>query len=184
MSPGSSKVWHSRLERADSWWFSVEQELVAMRVYSQFSQEGVSGSAPAPGHLAGWAVPCGGPANPCPFCQAPMAVQRTTEAVPSSACPTLQGGCAAVPLATTWCGGWHALWHCPARLRSRPALTTRAASLESRSVMGIPTALMAPTSLTVSACPQLGCAGVLAGRRGDRPDLPTVCEWGSHLGLC
>lgn len=38
-----------------------------MRVYSQFSQEGVSGPAPAPGHLAGWAVPRGGRANPCCF---------------------------------------------------------------------------------------------------------------------
>lgn len=40
MSPGSSKVWHSRLEQAKSWWFLMEQELVALRIYSQFSQEG------------------------------------------------------------------------------------------------------------------------------------------------
>ncbi|KAJ7407454.1 hypothetical protein WISP_126041 [Willisornis vidua] len=39
---GSSKVWHSRLERAKSWWFPMEQDLVAMRIYSQFSQEGPS----------------------------------------------------------------------------------------------------------------------------------------------
>ncbi|RMC13904.1 hypothetical protein DUI87_08987 [Hirundo rustica rustica] len=37
---GSSKIWHSRLERAENWWFPMEQELVAMRIYSEFSQEG------------------------------------------------------------------------------------------------------------------------------------------------
>lgn len=47
MSPGSSKIWHSRLEQAENWWFLMEQELVAMRIYSQFSQEGGSGTAPA-----------------------------------------------------------------------------------------------------------------------------------------
>lgn len=49
MSPGSSKIWHSRLEQAESWWFPMEHELVAMRIYSQFSQEGGSGTAPVQG---------------------------------------------------------------------------------------------------------------------------------------
>lgn len=49
VSPGSSKVWHSRLEQAKSWWFPMEQELVALRIYSQVSQEGGSGAAPASG---------------------------------------------------------------------------------------------------------------------------------------
>lgn len=55
MSPGSSKIWHSRLERAESWWFPMEQELVAMRIYSQFSQEGGSGADPA---WSIWGVSC------------------------------------------------------------------------------------------------------------------------------
>lgn len=114
-----------------------------------------------------------------------MAVQRAMGAVPSSACPTLQGGCAAAPPATTWCVGWHARWHCPAQPRSRLALTSRPASLESRSVMDAPTALMAPMSLTVSACPQAGCAGILAGHRGGLPSLPQFRkDGGAVLGLC
>lgn len=48
--PGSSKIWHSRLEQAESWWFPMEQELVAIRIYSQFSQEGGSGAA------LGWGI--------------------------------------------------------------------------------------------------------------------------------
>lgn len=61
MSPGSSKVWHSRLEQAKSWWFLMEQELVALRIYSQFSQEGRSEGAPGPGT---WSIKLrGGPAN-------------------------------------------------------------------------------------------------------------------------
>lgn len=52
--PGSSKIWHSRLEQAESWWFPMEQELVAIRIYSQFSQEGGSGAA------LGWGIGGGG----------------------------------------------------------------------------------------------------------------------------
>lgn len=156
-----------------------------MRIYSQFSQEGGSGAAPA------WGI-CG--VELCPvvamltcanlFWQAPTAVRRAMGAVPSSACPTLQGGCAAAPPATTWCAGWHARWHCPARPRSRPALTSRAASLASRSAMGALTALTAPMSLTVSACPLPGCAGVLAEHGVGPAQSPPVWEGGCHLGVC
>jgi len=108
-----------------------------------------------------------------------MAVPRATGAVPSSACPTPQGGCAAAPPATAWCVGWHVCQHCPARPRSRLAPTSRAASPRSRSAMGAPTALMALMSLTVSACPQPGRAGVLAGRWGPAQSPPL---WEVSLG--
>lgn len=113
------------------------------------------------------------------FWQAPTAVQRAMGAVPSSACPTLQGGCAAAPLATSWCVGWHACRHCPAWPHSRPALTSRAASPKSRSAMGALTALTAPMSLTVSACPWQGRARVLAAHGvGSLPSLPQFGKGG------
>lgn len=90
-----------------------------------------------------------------------MAVQRAMGAVPSSACPTLQGGSAAALLGTTWCTGQHVRWHRLALPHCRLAPTSRAASPESRSVMGTPTVLTAPMSLTVSAHPQPGHARVL-----------------------
>lgn len=90
-----------------------------------------------------------------------MAVQRAMGAVPSSACPTLPGGSAAALPDTTWCMGQRVRWHPLARPRSRPAPTSRAAFPESRSVTGAPTVPTAPMSLTVSACPHPGRAGVL-----------------------
>ncbi|XP_053922447.1 low-density lipoprotein receptor-related protein 2 isoform X4 [Cuculus canorus] len=54
---GSSKIWHSRLERAESWWFPVEQELVAMRIYSHFSQEGTNGCTKSNGGCAQLCLP-------------------------------------------------------------------------------------------------------------------------------
>ncbi|XP_069711784.1 prolow-density lipoprotein receptor-related protein 1-like isoform X2 [Phaenicophaeus curvirostris] len=54
---GSSKIWHSRLESAESWWFPMEQELVAMRIYSQFSQEGTNGCAKSNGGCAQLCLP-------------------------------------------------------------------------------------------------------------------------------
>ncbi|XP_050752686.1 low-density lipoprotein receptor-related protein 2-like [Gymnogyps californianus] len=57
---GSSKIWHSRLEHAKSWWFPMEQELVAMKIYSQFSQEGTNGCA-----KSNWGLCPALPAQPC-----------------------------------------------------------------------------------------------------------------------
>ncbi|XP_009956588.1 PREDICTED: low-density lipoprotein receptor-related protein 4-like [Leptosomus discolor] len=54
---GSSKIWHSRLEQAKSWWFPMEQELVAMKIYSQFSQEGTNGCAKSNGGCAQLCLP-------------------------------------------------------------------------------------------------------------------------------
>ncbi|KAK2541678.1 hypothetical protein Q9233_000584 [Columba guinea] len=54
---GSSKIWHSRLEQAESWWFPMEQELVAMKIYSQFSQEGTNGCAKGNGGCAQLCLP-------------------------------------------------------------------------------------------------------------------------------
>ncbi|PKU45899.1 hypothetical protein llap_3781 [Limosa lapponica baueri] len=54
---GNLKIWHSRLERAESWWFPMEQELVAMRIYSQFSQEGTNGCAKSNGGCAQLCLP-------------------------------------------------------------------------------------------------------------------------------
>ncbi|XP_064305963.1 low-density lipoprotein receptor-related protein 2-like isoform X1 [Phalacrocorax carbo] len=54
---GTSKIWHSRLEQAKSWWFPVEQELVAMRIYSPFSQEGTNGCAKSNGGCAQLCLP-------------------------------------------------------------------------------------------------------------------------------
>ncbi|OWK54923.1 Low-density lipoprotein receptor-related protein 4 [Lonchura striata] len=54
---GSSKIWHSRLEQAESWWFLMEQELVTMRIYSQFSQEGTNGCAKSNGGCAQLCLP-------------------------------------------------------------------------------------------------------------------------------
>ncbi|XP_065693645.2 uncharacterized protein [Patagioenas fasciata] len=54
---GSSKIWHSRLEQAESWWFPMEQELVAMKIYSQFSQEGTNGCAKSNGGCAQLCLP-------------------------------------------------------------------------------------------------------------------------------
>lgn len=103
-----------------------------------------------------------------------MAVQRAMEAVPSSACLTLQGGSAAALLDTTWCVGQRVRLHRLAPPRSRPARTSRAAFPESRRVMGTPTVLTAPMSLTVSAFPQPRHAGVLG--RGQPAQSPPVWE--------
>lgn len=54
---GSSKVWHSRLEQAKSWWFPMEQELVALRIYSQVSQEGTHGCAKSNGGCSQLCLP-------------------------------------------------------------------------------------------------------------------------------
>lgn len=104
-----------------------------------------------------------------------MAVQRAMGAVPSSACPTLLGGSAAALLGTTWCRGQRVRWHRLAPPRSSPAPTSRAAFPESRSVTVTPTVPMAPMSLTVSACPQPGRAGVLGT---GQPQSPPVWKGG------
>lgn len=51
--------------------------------------------------------------------------------------------------------------------------------------MGALTALTALMSLTVSACPQQGHAGVLAGHRGACQVSPSLGRGGwSHLAVC
>ncbi|XP_067153391.1 prolow-density lipoprotein receptor-related protein 1-like isoform X3 [Apteryx mantelli] len=88
---GSSKVWHSRLERAESWWFAVEQELLAVRIYSQFSQEGANGCAESNGGCAQLCLP--NPAGRQCRCSAGYSLVRGTDCAPAPPCPAPLQAC-------------------------------------------------------------------------------------------
>ncbi|XP_062493545.1 prolow-density lipoprotein receptor-related protein 1-like [Pezoporus occidentalis] len=92
---GSSRIWHSRLERVESWWFPMEQELVAMKIYSQFSQEGTNGCAKSNGGCAQLCLP--NPAGRLCRCSPGYRLVRGVECTkalpcpaPLQACPDLQ----------------------------------------------------------------------------------------------
>nr|XP_025041567.1 low-density lipoprotein receptor-related protein 2-like [Pelodiscus sinensis] len=40
---GSTKVWHSKLELMENWWFQVDQKIVDVKIYSKFTQQGSNG---------------------------------------------------------------------------------------------------------------------------------------------
>ncbi|XP_061491391.1 prolow-density lipoprotein receptor-related protein 1-like isoform X2 [Rhineura floridana] len=40
---GATKVWHSKLEELENWWFRGEQKLVDIKIYSKLSQQGSNG---------------------------------------------------------------------------------------------------------------------------------------------
>ncbi|XP_010214142.1 PREDICTED: prolow-density lipoprotein receptor-related protein 1-like [Tinamus guttatus] len=82
---GSTKVWHSRLERAESWWFPVEQELLAVRIYSPFSQGGTHGCAEGNGGCAQLCRP-NAAGRQC-RCSHGYRLVRGAECVPAPPCP-------------------------------------------------------------------------------------------------
>ncbi|XP_039235813.1 prolow-density lipoprotein receptor-related protein 1-like [Pipra filicauda] len=86
---GSSKIWHSRLERAERWWFAMEKDLVAMRIYSQFSQEGTNACAKSNGGCAQLCLP--NPAGRQCRCSHGYHLVRGAACAPALSCPaTLQ----------------------------------------------------------------------------------------------
>nr|XP_028568727.1 prolow-density lipoprotein receptor-related protein 1-like [Podarcis muralis] len=40
---GATKVWHSRLDDSENWWFKEEQKLVDIKIYSKLNQQGHNG---------------------------------------------------------------------------------------------------------------------------------------------
>ncbi|XP_009075825.1 PREDICTED: low-density lipoprotein receptor-related protein 4-like, partial [Acanthisitta chloris] len=88
---GSSKIWHSHLERAKSWWFPMEQELVAMRIYSQFSQEGTNSCAKGNGGCAQLCLP--NPAGQQCRCSAGYHLVRGAACTPTLSCPAPLQAC-------------------------------------------------------------------------------------------
>ncbi|XP_064366280.1 prolow-density lipoprotein receptor-related protein 1-like [Dromaius novaehollandiae] len=86
LTNGSSKVWHSRMEQkpAKSRWFTVEQELLAIRIYSQFSQEGTNGCAESNGGCAQLCLP--NPVGRLCRCSAGYRLVRGTECMPAPPC--------------------------------------------------------------------------------------------------
>ncbi|XP_015717311.1 low-density lipoprotein receptor-related protein 2-like isoform X1 [Coturnix japonica] len=89
---GSSKVWHSRLEQAKSWWFLMEQELVALRIYSQFSQEGTNGCTKSNGGCAQLCLP--NPTGRQCRCSPGYHLVRGVTCAPVPPCPAQLQACA------------------------------------------------------------------------------------------
>ncbi|XP_010179348.1 PREDICTED: prolow-density lipoprotein receptor-related protein 1-like, partial [Mesitornis unicolor] len=88
---GTSKIWHSRLERAESWWFPMEQELVAMRIYSPFSQEGTHGCKKNNGGCAQLCLP--NPAGRLCRCAPGYHLVRGVACTPALSCPAPLQAC-------------------------------------------------------------------------------------------
>ncbi|CAM4656180.1 unnamed protein product [Lepidochelys kempii] len=40
---GLTRVWHSKLELMENWWFQVDQKIVDLKIYSKFTQQGSNG---------------------------------------------------------------------------------------------------------------------------------------------
>ncbi|KAJ7402336.1 low-density lipoprotein receptor-related protein 1B-like protein [Pitangus sulphuratus] len=88
---GSSKIWHSRMERAESWWFPMEKDLVAMRIYSQFSQEGTNACAKSNGGCAQLCLP--NPAGRQCRCSPGYHLVRGAACAPAVSCPAALQPC-------------------------------------------------------------------------------------------
>ncbi|XP_010152379.1 PREDICTED: low-density lipoprotein receptor-related protein 2-like, partial [Eurypyga helias] len=88
---GSSKIWHSRLEWAESWWFPMEQELVAMRIYNHFSQEGTNGCTKNNGGCAQLCLP--NPTGRLCRCSPGYHLVRGVACTPALPCPAPLQAC-------------------------------------------------------------------------------------------
>ncbi|XP_009994277.1 PREDICTED: low-density lipoprotein receptor-related protein 2-like [Chaetura pelagica] len=87
----SSKIWHSRLERAESWWFPLEKELITMRIYSQFLQEGTNGCTKSNGGCAQLCLP--NPAGRLCRCSPGYHLVRGVECKVALPCPAPLKAC-------------------------------------------------------------------------------------------
>ncbi|XP_054031125.1 low-density lipoprotein receptor-related protein 2 [Dryobates pubescens] len=88
---GSNKVWYSQLERGESWWFPMEEELVAMRIYSPFSQEGTNGCAKSNGGCAQLCLP--NPAGRLCHCSPGYHLVHGVACTPAVPCPAPLQAC-------------------------------------------------------------------------------------------